>query len=261
MTPDVKAVASHEGKVALCIGSARGIGARTAERLAAGGAKVVIGDIDLASAERTVRGIREAGGEAMALPCDISDESAVAAFVEAAVEKHGGVDLAHLNAADVATGAKDMDLLTADLSLFDRTIAVNLRGNLVCTRQIVPHMLRRGRGAIVYTSSDAVYTTGQSLFFYRMSKAGLNSLMRQVASRWGSQGIRANVVSPGFILMDEGEHLMDDAFQQAHLAATPSTRLGETRDVAAMAEFLLSDLAEWVNGQVISVNGGYQMRA
>jgi NAD(P)-dependent dehydrogenase (short-subunit alcohol dehydrogenase family) len=109
MTQNIAAVATHAGKVALCIGSASGIGARTAERLAAGGAKVVIGDIDLVRAERTVRGIRGAGGEAVALPCDISDESEVAAFVQAAVDKHGGIDLAHLNAADVATGAKDMD--------------------------------------------------------------------------------------------------------------------------------------------------------
>jgi NAD(P)-dependent dehydrogenase (short-subunit alcohol dehydrogenase family) len=250
----------HAGKVALCIGAASGIGARTAARLAAGGAKVVIGDINLAGAEATARAIRESGGEAVAQPCDISDEGQVNDFVRAALERHGGVDLAHLNAADVETGKKDNDLLAADMAIFDRTIAVNLRGNLLCTRAIVPQMLRRGRGAIVYTSSDGAFTTGQSLYFYRMSKAGLNSLMRSVASRWGSEGVRANVASPGFILMDEGEHMMDQAFQAAHLAATPSPRLGRSHDVAALAEFLLSDDAEWINGQVVSVNGGYLMR-
>jgi NAD(P)-dependent dehydrogenase (short-subunit alcohol dehydrogenase family) len=254
-------MADHAGKVALCIGAARGIGARTAERLARGGARVVIGDVDTASAADTVDRIRGEGGEAFALTCDIAEEDQVAALVAAAVERYGGIDLAHLNAADVAIGREDNDLLGADLAIFDRTIAVNLRGNLICTRMIVPELLRRGRGAIVYTSSDAAYTTGQSLYFYRMSKAGLNALMRSVASGWGARGVRANVVSPGFVLMDESEHMMDQAFQAAHLAATPSPRLGATRDIAAMAEFLLSDEAEWVNGQVISVNGGFQMRA
>jgi NAD(P)-dependent dehydrogenase (short-subunit alcohol dehydrogenase family) len=86
--------------------------------------------------------------------------------------------------------------------------------------------------------------------------------MRSVAVRWGAEGLRANVVSPGFIQKEgAAAHQMDEAFQAAHLAATPHTRLGTNHDIAAMAEFLLSDAAEWVNGQVISVNGGFVMRA
>lgn len=252
----------HTGKVALCVGAATGIGARTAERLALGGAKVLIGDINIAGAEETAARLRDAGGEAYAVACDIAEEDQVEAMVETAVGRFGGLDLALLNAADLRMNARDVDLLDADLAVFDRIIQVNLRGNLICTRKIVPHMLRRGRGAIVYTSSDAVYTLGQHSYFYRMSKSGVNSLMRSVAVRWGSDGLRANVVSPGFIQKEGGAvHQMDEEFQAKHLAATPSTRLGNNHDIAAMAEFLLSDAAEWVNGQVISVNGGFVMRA
>lgn len=250
----------HDGKVALCIGSARGIGARAAERLAAGGAKVAVGDIALSEAQALVERIRAAGGEAVALACDIAEEAQVAALVAATVDRFGGLDLVHVNAADVKTGEQDEDLLAADLAIFDRTIAVNLRGHLICTRLTVPHLLQRGGGAIVYTSSDAAYTLGPHLYFYRIAKAGLNSLMRQVAHGWGKAGIRANVVSPGMVLPEEGAYLIDGPAQNAHLARTPSPRLGQPTDVAAMVDFLLSDDAAWVNGQVISVNGGYLMK-
>jgi NAD(P)-dependent dehydrogenase (short-subunit alcohol dehydrogenase family) len=250
----------HEGKVALCVGSARGIGALAAARLAAGGAKVVIGDISVGEAEETVARIRAAGGEAVAQACDISQEADVAALVETAVSRFGGIDLVHANAADVKTGEKDGDLLNADLALFDRTIAVNLRGHLIVTRATVPRLVERGGGAIVYTSSDAAYTTGPHLYFYRISKGGLNTLMRQVAAGWGKAGIRANIVSPGMVIPDEGDYLMNAEAQANHLAKTPHTRLGKADDVAAMVEFLLSDDAAWVNGQVVSVNGGYLMK-
>ena len=250
----------HSGKVALCTGAASGIGARTAERLARGGAKVVIADIDLNKAESVAEAIRNCGGQALTVACDIAEEAQIAAAVDMALSRFGGLDLAHFNAADTRIVEQDNDFLNADLAVFDRTIAVNLRGNLICTRMVVPHMLKMGRGAIVYTSSDAAFTTGPGLYFYRMSKAGLNAMMRTVAANWGSQGVRANVGSPGFIQMDGKAHIKNDVFQQAHLARTPSPRLGISNDVAAMAEFLLSDDAEWINGQVMSVNGGYSMR-
>lgn len=250
----------HEGKVAVCFGAARGIGARAAERLAAGGAKVVIGDVNLAIAEQTAAGIRAGGGEAVALTCDISSEEQVAAVVAEAVGRFGGIDLVHQNAADASLVARDIDLIETDLSLFDQTIAVNLRGSVICTRLVVPEIIKRGAGAIVYTSTDGVYTQGKYQYFYRMSKAGLNSLMRSVAHRYGKEGVRANVVSPGMILADDGEHMMPEEIKQAYLDRTSSTRLGQPADVAAMVDFLLSDDAGWVTGQNISVNGGYMMR-
>lgn len=248
------------GKVAICFGGAVGIGARSAERLAAGGAKVIIGDVNLDAARQTAQGICDAGGEATAVICDISNEDQVAAAVKAAVDRFGGLDLVHQNAADAGLVAQDSDILENELSLFDDTIAVNLRGSVICTRLTIPELLKRGGGAIVYTSTDGVYTQGKYQYFYRMSKAGLNSLMRSVALRYGKEGVRANVVSPGLILADDGGHIMPEEITRAHLERTPSTRLGKPSDVAAMVDFLLSPDAAWVTGQNISVNGGYLMR-
>lgn len=250
----------HEGKVAICFGAARGIGARTAERLAAGGAKVLIGDVNLESAEHIAAGIRDAGGEAVAAACDIGSEEQVAAAVEEAVRRFGGLDLVHQNAADARLVAMDNDIIESDLALFDATIAVNLRGSVICTRLTVPELLKRGGGAIVYTSTDGVYTQGKYQYFYRMSKGGLNSLMRSVAHRYGKEGVRANAVSPGLILADDGDHIMPEEVKQAYLDRTSSTRLGQPADVAAVVDFLLSADAGWVTGQNISVNGGYLMR-
>jgi NAD(P)-dependent dehydrogenase (short-subunit alcohol dehydrogenase family) len=250
----------HDGKVALCVGSATGIGAASILRLSAGGARIVLGDIIMRAAEALIEQVIAAGGEGIAVECDIASETAVAALVQAGVARFGGIDLVHLNAADLRVALQDNDLLTADLAVFDQTIAVNLRGHLICTRAVIPELQKRGGGAIVYTSSDAVYTMGQGLCFYRLAKGGLNSLMRQVAVRWGKEGIRANVVSPGMVMTDANQQVTGDSYQAVHLERTPSPRLGAADDIAAMVDFLLSPDAAWVNGQTVSVNGGFLMR-
>ena len=176
---------SFSGKVAICFGGARGIGARTAERLAAGGARVVIADIARDLAHAVSETIRSAGGEAVTVPCDISSEQQVASVVAEATTRYGGIDLVHQNVADAGLAAIDGDIIDTDIALFDKTMAVNLRGSLICTRLTVPELLKRGGGAIVFTSTDGVYTQGKYQYFYRMSKAGLNSLMRSVAHRYG----------------------------------------------------------------------------
>jgi NAD(P)-dependent dehydrogenase (short-subunit alcohol dehydrogenase family) len=249
----------HEGKVCVCVGSATGMGAETAERLAQEGARVAIGDLNIGAAQDVVTRIKAAGGKALAQTCDITDEASVGALFQAAAGAYGGVDLMHVNAADTQAVTRDYDALSTDLAVFDRSIAVNLRGHLLCTRAAIPLMLGRGKGAIVYTSSDAAKGAAPNLVGYYVSKAGLNALMRHVATRWGKEGVRANVVSPGFILTESLKtNLPKEAIEEG-LARTPSPRLGEVRDIAAFVSFLLSDDAEWINGQAVSVNGGSVM--
>jgi len=248
-------------KVVVCAGSATGIGAASARRLGAEGAKVVIGDINLAGAQRVVDEIVAAGGEGMAVEFDIAVESTVANLFAATVDRYGGLDLLHCNAADTRPGVPDYDACNTDLAVFDNTLAVNLRGHLLCTRAAIPLMLKQGKGSIVYTSSDAANSQAPISFSYYISKAGCSALMRHVALRWGKENIRANAVCPGATLTDMLKINWSEAQQERALARMPSTRLGEVDDIASLVAFLLSDEAAWINGQAVSINGGALMKS
>ena len=201
-----------DGKVAVVAGGGSGIGAATAARLAEEGASVVVGDIVLPNAEAVAAEIRAAGGRAVAAEFDISDDASVAGLVAAAVAEFGGLDLMHANAADLSAEVimRDSDALAVDLDVFDRTIEVNLRGHLLCTRHSIPAMLARGGGVIVYTSSAAGHVGEPERPSYGISKSGINALMRHVSSRWGREGIRGELRRAG-----HGPH-QDDPRQLRH---------------------------------------------
>ena len=251
-----------DGKVAVVAGGGSGIGAATAARLAEEGVSVVVGDIVVDNAEEIAAAIRADGGTAVAAEFDISDDDNVAGLVAAAVAAFGGLDLMHANAADLSQEVimQDSDALAVDLGVFDRTIAVNLRGHLLCTRHSIPAMLARGGGAIVYTSSAAGHVGEPERPSYGISKSGINALMRHVSSRWGREGIRANCVAPGMVLTKTIRENSDPEFREFALSLGRSGRLGEPEDIAAAVAFLMSDDAGWITGQVISVDGGSTVR-
>ncbi len=247
-------------KVAVVCGGATGIGAATAKRLAAEGALVVVGDIEIAAAKATADAIESQGGRAIAAAFDIIDDASVARLFAAAVASFGHVDHVHVNAADLGIAQRDTDALTVPLDVFDRTIAVNLRGHLLCTRHALPLLLQRGGGAIVYTSSGSAFAGEPERVAYAISKSGLNALMRHVASRWGKEGIRSNAIAPGLIVTEKMQSAGADALMAYALEIGRSPRLGTPDDIAAMTTFLMSDDGEWINGQVIGVDGGILMR-
>ena len=250
-----------EGKVVLVAGAASGIGAATAHRLAREGASVVVGDLDGDGAAKVAAAIRDDGGRAHAVHYDAAEAETVAALVAEAAEVFGGLDAVHANAADLSadTLLGDTNVLDIDLGVFDRTLTVNLRGYLLCTKHALPHLLARGGGSLVYTSSAAAFVGEPVRPAYAISKAGIHALVRHVASKWGRKGVRANAVAPGLILT-EGTTGMPEEQRAAMLRVTRSPRLGTPADIAAMVAFLCSDDAEWINGQVISVDGGVTFR-
>ena len=247
-------------KVAVIACGGSGIGAATAERLAMEGAAVVIGDLDGDSAVALAQRIQARGQRALGVQCDISDDASVAALMAVAQDTFGGIDLMHANAADMGAIMHDTTVLDVPLEIFDRTIAVNLRGYLLCTRHALPALLQRGGGAIVYTSSAAAFMGEPERVCYGISKSGIHALMRHVASAWGKQGIRANVVAPGLILTETIRTRASEEFKAEVLERGRSPRLGEPTDIAATVAFLASGDGEWINGQVISVDGGVNMR-
>lgn len=250
-----------DGKAIIVIGAATGIGAATVQRLAAERARVCVADINVAGAEAVAAQVMAHGGYAFAVPMDVGDEASVNAGVATAVRKLGRLDGAHVNAADMRVIMEDSDALAEALTVFDRTHEVNLRGHLLCTRAVLPHLLESGDGAIVYTSSGAADAGEATRPAYAAAKSGLQALMRHVASRWGRAGLTANCVAPGFTITPEmaAGGRMPKEFVDTMLAMTPSRRLGRAEDVAGVVAMLLSSDGRWINGQVIQVNGGVLM--
>jgi NAD(P)-dependent dehydrogenase (short-subunit alcohol dehydrogenase family) len=245
-----------ENKVAIVTGGASGIGAGTALRLAAEGAAVVIGDVNSAGAEAIADRIIAEGGRAIGLDCDISNELSVRILIKSAVEVFGGIDCLFANAADMSLIPADHDALSISLDVFDATVRIDLRGQLLCTRAVLPELLKRGRGSIIYTSSDASCIGEPVRVSYAVAKAGVEALMRHVSTRWGPNHITANVVAPGYVLTNNVKALLSAEQINRMELETPIARLGKPEDIAAMVAMLVSRDGEWITGQVLHVNGG-----
>jgi len=248
-----------KGKVILIAG-AGGIGNACAKRLASEGASVVLGDIDADVSRGCAAEICEAGGSAVGLELDGSEEDSIAAAVETALSRFGGLDGLHANYLQPNEG-DTLDVLGIPMAEWDEVSRGQQRGYLLCTRLGLPPMLERGGGSIVYTVSDSVYMAEPVRVGYAMNKAAITALMRHVAKRFGHEGIRANAIAPGLIVHDKVEAMMPPEFLEASRQATVTGRLGRPEDIAAMAALLMSDDGRHVTGQVMSVNGGTIMRA
>lgn len=249
-------------KVIVVAGGASGIGAATAHRLADEGASVVVGDIDPIAARKTVENIRAHGGQAMAHEFDIADERACADLMAAGERAFGGIDGLYNVAADLSadTLGRDTDLVSVPVEVWQRSLAVNLTGYFFTARHAVPRILERGGGAIVNTISGLVLNGDRDRVGYGASKSGLLALSKHIATRWGKDGIRCNVIAPGLVRTANSWEHNDEEQRAAVLAMLRSPRFGEPEDIAAAAAFLLSDDGAWINGQVLPVNGGTGLR-
>lgn len=248
-----------DGKIILIAGAGGGLGAAAAERLAREGAHVVVGDLFLDGAQQCADRIVQAGGTALAVQYDQADDASIAALVNAAVARFGRIDGVLANAADMQAVMQDGDLLHCPVEIFDRSIAVDMRGYFLIARHAMPHLIE-SKGTIVFMSSAAAIYGEPERVAYGMAKAGVNALMRHITSRWGREGVRSNSILPGFVFTEKTRDHLPEQFRAAALAATRSHRLGEPHDIAAMVALLFSDDGEWINGQTLSVDGGSTMR-
>jgi 7-alpha-hydroxysteroid dehydrogenase len=246
------------GKVGIVAGGGRGIGAATARRLAAEGARVVIGDLMGDWAREVAEAIKADGGDAFGIDLDGTSADSQAAIVAAAKEHFGGLDFYHSNLAGGTEG--DIDALNCPVEVLDKSFAVNTKSHFLATQAALPAIIERGGGAMIYTSSGAASGGAAWQVAYPMTKNAIHALARHVASRWGKQGVRANVICPGLVLTEAVKQHLTDEYVEKGLKAVPHTRLGQPEDIAAAVTFLASSDGEWVNGQVWHVNGGAQMR-
>ena len=243
------------GKVALVTGAARGIGAATARHLCRLGARVAVTDRDGDAARSLADALTVEGHESVGLTCDVSDGAAVAEAVARTVEHFGGVDLLDHNAA-WTDFRSDLDAEEVDLATWDRVLATNATGGLHLIRAVVPLMRARGGGAVVFISSGSAAIGEHRRVAYGVSKAAVEQLARHVAARYGRDGIRCNVVAPGFILTETAARGVPEAGRARLADQNPLGRLGTPDDIAHAVGFLLSDRAAFVNGQVLRVDGG-----
>lgn len=250
------------GKTFIVAGGATGIGAGTARRLAAEGACVAVGDVNLDGASATVDDITRAGGRAVAVEFDLADDASVQHLVEETVAEFGAVHGLHNVGADLSEQnlGRDKTLLDTDFDVWQRTLDVNLLGYVRTSRAVLPHLLERGGGSIVNTSSGGSLGTDPMHVAYNAAKAAVNQLTRHIANNWGAAGIRCNAVMPGLVMGETQERQNDVLMQQMFLKAAKVTRLGTPGDLAAVTAFLLSDEAEWINGQTWYIGGASHMR-
>ena len=249
------------GKVAVVAGGATGIGAATATRLAAEGCLVVVGDVAVDTARGTADKIIVAGGTATAVGFDLADPDSVAALLDTAELTYGGIDGVFAVGADMGAIRADTDIVDIDLDVWDRVMSVNLRGYVATMKHAIPRLLARGGGAIVNMSSAAAFQGEPARPAYATAKAGIGALTRHVASRWGKEGIRCNAVAPGFTATEAIQSAPQwPELQTAALKRIRGPRVGAPDDVAALVAFLLSQEGEWINGQVINIDGGTVLR-
>jgi NAD(P)-dependent dehydrogenase (short-subunit alcohol dehydrogenase family) len=244
-------------RVALITGGGSGIGRAAALRLAAAGMRVIVADIDGTGAEATLQALRAAGGTGIARRTDVTRSDEVDALVCAAVAAFGRLDCAFNNA-----GIQDEHgrLLDCAEDVFDRTMAVNVKGVWLCMRAQIRQMLAQGGGgAIVNTASVAGLRGAPSMAAYSASKHAVVGLTKTAAAEYAIKGIRINAVCPGVIRTPMYDRIAAADPRTAAIAQKmhPIGRIGEADEVAATVEWLFSDAASFVVGQTIAIDGGF----
>jgi len=264
---DVHSLFDLSGKTALVTGGAIGLGKAFCEALAEFGADIAIGDIDEAKAHETAGQIGKLGRRTLAVKADVTKPDEVARMVEATASGLGSIDILVNNAGVTAKGARIHEMPLED---FDRVINIDLRGVFICTRAVLPVMLKQGKGSIINIASAYALRP----FFnicklkpnapYVSAKSGLVGLTKETAVEYAADGIRANAIIPGWFggtrltAHSEGPGYEDFTrkYDETVLGLSPMGRKGDPEELKALMVYLASDASAFVTGQAFAVDGG-----
>lgn len=245
------------GSTAIVCGASRGIGAAAARALHGAGADVGLLARTGAALEETAAGIGSGGGPRIATAvADVADPDALRAGIEKLVDRLGPPDIL-VNNAGAIDRTPSVEVTPAG---WQRVLDTNLRGALLASTTVLPHMAAAGRGSIVNITSLSAHFGVRRAVSYGASKAGLVGMTRALALEWGESGVRVNAVTPGYIETDFTQRLREDTRRSVDiLRRVPLGRWGRPEDIAGTVVYLASPLAEYVTGQVIVVDGGYSV--
>jgi NAD(P)-dependent dehydrogenase (short-subunit alcohol dehydrogenase family) len=247
-----------DDKVALVMGGSTGIGARCAHLLAQRGAKVVVAAVGQTQIDQTVGEIVAAGGTAIGVETDLADEQAVIACMDKTIATFGKLNVVHANAAATYPDAlvNDKQLADLDFDWWDKIMAVNLRGLAATAKHAIPHMIKAGGGAFVFSGSGRGSQGHLEYTTYGVSKAGIEGLSSYVATQYGKSGIRSNVIEIGLVMTDSVKTNLPPEFFTQLLEHHLVRELAGPNDIAQVVAFLLSDEARFVTGAKLAVDGG-----
>lgn len=243
-------------KVVIVTGAAKGIGWGCAKIFSQEGAKVVVVDWDEENGQKTAAELRQGGGEAIFIHCDVSNEEQVKAMVDQTIQTFGRIDVL-VNNAGVGVYKTLTEASTAD---WDRALNVNLKGVYLCSKYVIPHMQRQGKGNIINMSSVHSFQTVNGAAPYAASKGGITALTRSMAIDYGPT-IRVNAIAPGWVLTPLIQSIFNSypdpaAQQRAVEQRQVMKRIGRPEDIGYAAAFLASDEADFITGTQLFVDGG-----
>ena len=240
------------GKTAIVTGAAGGIGRAYARGLAEAGANVVLADIDAGAAEVAAKEIAGDGLTASAVQVDVASEASANAMAAEAHARYGSVDILVNNAALMAE-VVGSTLTTVGLEEWDRTLAVNLTGPLLCARAVVPYMKESGYGKIVNQTSGGAFMASQH---YGITKLGLVSMTLSLAKELSAFGIRVNAIAPGWVNTESGLRTVPPEVREALGRAIPFP-FGDPEDLVGGLIYLTSAASDWVTGHTLNIDGGW----
>ena len=243
-------------KVAVITGGASGLGRETARAFVREGAKVVVSDIDPAGGEATVQELRRAGGDAVFVRTDVSKSADAQALARSATDHFGRIDVLYNNAG-VQLHGRDVRAHELDEDTFDRTFAINVRGVWLCSKFVIPVMLRQGGGSIIHAASPTGLRAAPPFTAYSASKGAVIALTRTMAAEYAADNIRVNAIVPGATETPMIRPLLEDEHKRnALVARMPMGRLGRPEDVAPLVVFLASDESRFCTGGLYMADGG-----